>query len=226
MKKLIAMCILILPMAVFAQKKTGSVSNFFEEYSEIPEYESMEVTEDMFKMFTSIEDAEPEMVEFLSKLKSVRYLEYQGSGKVVVGISSSGTGNSKGTASYYYVDGKQVASTGGSKKGNSKNSGNVITTGKATGNLSTFNPTGGSVLYNRAMDEIDLKSYTQLMKSNQDGEKMIFLKREWSSEDKEFLMLNGNKLINIRGDINIMHLYEFEDILSSIGEILEFEIPY
>ena len=103
---------------------------------------------------------------------------------------------------------------------------NMVATAIDDKNIAMVDKYGGSQLYNRAMDELNLDKYTQLMKSNQDGEKMVFLKREWTPNDKEFLMLNGNKLINIRGDINIMHLYEFEDILSSIGEILEFEIPY
>jgi len=225
MKKILVICLIMLPLAVMAQKKNETVEGFFQTYSELPSYESMEVTEEMFKMFSTIEDADPDMVEFMSKLKFVRYLEYEGAGVVTTGISITESPKGKSTSSTYYVDGKKVttsvagSSTGISAKSSRKAKGKVA-------NVVPINTISSSVVYNRAMDEIDLEPFTQLMKTNQDGEKMLFLKREWTSEDKEFLMLQGNKLINIRGDINIMHLYQLEEILDGISDILEFEIPY
>jgi len=224
MKKLIAICLIILPIMAMAQKKVESVENFFKTYSDIPEYESMEVTEAMFEMFETMEDADPDMVEFLSKLKFVRYLEYQGSGGVTIGITNVSTPKGKATTtSNYYVDGKKVSTSVGGKSSGVATSTTNVKGGVA--NVSPISNISSSIVYDRAKEEIDLSGWTQLMKTNQDGEKMVFLKREWSSEDKEFLMLNGNIMINIRGDVNIMHLYQLEEILSDIGDILEF-LPY
>ena len=225
MKKILIICLIMLPLVVIAQKKSETVEDFFQTYSELPNYESMEVTEEMFKMFSTIEDADEEMVEFMSKLKFVRYLEYEGAGVVTAGISISTYPKVKTTGSTYYVDGKKVTSSV------STNTTGISTksSGKSKGQNAHVIPTkniSSSVVYIRAMDEIDLEPFTQLMKTNKDGEKMQFLKREWATNDKEFLMLSGNKLIHIRGDINIMHLYQLEQILDGIGEILEFEIPY
>ncbi len=225
MKKILVICLIMLPLAVMAQKKSETVKDFFQTYSELPSYESMEVTEEMFKMFSTSEGADQEMVEFMSKLKFVRYLEYEGAGVVTAGISMSTYPELKPKRSTYYVDGKKVTTsvstntTGISTKSSGKAKGQVT-------NIGPINSISSSVVYIKAMDEIDLEPFTQLMKTNKDGEKMVFLKREWTSEDKEFLMLKGNTLINIRGDLNIMHLYQFEQILEGIGEILEFELPY
>ena len=178
----------------------------------------------MFKMFETIEDADPEMVGFLSKLKFVRFLEYEGSGAVTVGITTvtSPKGQSTSTSTYY-VDGKSVtAANVGKSKGVASSSANTAGGVTNTGPISNLS---NSIVYDRAMKEINLKGFVQLMKTNQDGEKMVFLKREWTTEDQEFLLLQGNKMINIRGDINILHLYQLEEILADIGDILEFEIP-
>ena len=67
MKKLIALCLILLPMVTLAQKAPFSIEKFFKKYSELPSYESIEVTDEMFKMFETIEDADPDMVDFLSK---------------------------------------------------------------------------------------------------------------------------------------------------------------
>ncbi len=225
MKKLLLISLCMLPLAVMAQKNNETVKGFFNTYSELPSYESMEVTEEMFKMFSTIEDADPDMIEFMSKLKFVRYLEYEGAGIVVTGVYVASSSKGKSTVNTTYVDGKKVTTTvagnttGIATKSSGKSQGQIA-------NVTPINSRSSSVVYTRAIEEIDLEPFTQLMKTNQNGEKMQFLKREWTSDDKEFLMLKGNKLIHIRGDINIMHLYQLEDILDGIGEILEFEIPY
>ncbi len=240
MKKLIVLSIILLPLMASAQK---SIQNFFGEYSELPNYESIEVTEDMFKMFKNIEGADPEMVAFLSKLKFVRYLEYHGS-SLSAGTIVTGSENIKNSTSTAYVDGKKVAttvtavtgskaSTGEGPKNNKKtgksagiaSTSTTVVTGKAS-NVASVTTNNNSVLYDRANKEINFNGFIQLMKTNQDGEKMVFLKRDYLPDDKEFIMINGNTMINIRGNINIMHLYQLEEILEGIGEILEFDIPY
>jgi hypothetical protein len=250
MKKIIAFIIIILPLVAMAQKGNSTVDDFFKKYSEDPSYSSMEVTEDMFKMFGDMESEDSELSQFLSKLKFVKFMEFNKGG---IYVSTGNYVNSnkqyQAASTYnYYVDGKRVNSKGiGKSKGKAytkagktnttKSTGVVVSTG-GTNNYTTgaANPTSYtksygkasntyqvhkmSEFYKLAIDEIDIEEYTQLMKSNQDGEKMIFLKRKFSANDQEFLLINGNTLINIRGDINVKHLYELEEILEVVGDIL------
>jgi hypothetical protein len=218
MKKIIALCLVLVPVLGFSQKREVSVDKFFNKYSEIPEYESLQVTEDMFEMFKTMEDADDEMVSFMSKLKFVKYLEYRGDMAITAGITIVDSGESKAKTTNYYVDGKKVTASG---KGGSTGIASAVS--KAKGKATNYAPVNmsQSVVYNRAMDEIDISAYTQLMKSNQDGEKTILLKREWSATDKEFLLLSGNKMVNIRGDIDIKHLYQLDDILDGIVDVMD-----
>ena len=221
MKKIITICILLMPLGLMAQKSNVSLDKFFDKYSEIPEYESMEVTEEMFKMFRIMEDADPDMVAFMTKLKSVRYLEYKGLRGVATGITVV-TGEDKNASSSYYVDGKKVTTT---KKGGStgvaasdkESKGGTVVQG------SNVTPTNlsQSLVYKRAMEELDISDFTELMKSNQDGEKTILMKKEWSATDKEFLLITGNKLVDIRGDIDIQHLYQLDEILDGIVDVMD-----
>ncbi|MEA1876096.1 MAG: hypothetical protein U9N86_04470 [Bacteroidota bacterium] len=199
MKKFITLILILLPLAAIAQKgNTTTVAKFFNKYCEYPNYSSIEITEDMFQMFGELEDADSETVTFFKKLKYVRFMEYEAKGTTIV------AGVSGGKESNYYVDGQQVS-----------------TTGKAS-NITPIQSIGNSVVYNRAIKEINFAGFTKLMKSNQDGEKLLFLRRKYTTNpnDQEFVLLNGNTLIQIRGDINIKHLYEMEEILEAIGEIL------
>lgn len=224
MKKLITLTLILLPLMATAQRgDSKTVEEFFKKYSELHGYSSVEVTEDMFKMFDEMEGADDELINFFKKLKYVRFLEYEGSGWVTsVGITSVKSGAN------YYVDGKAVNTTGivrGTGKKESWTSVNKVADVSGVTNIAktpqylSVNP---SVLYGLAMSEIDFKNYTQLMKSNQDGEKLIFLRRQWTTNpvDQEFLLISGNTFIHIRGDLNIKHLYELEDIIKAIGEIL------
>lgn len=227
MKKLITLtlALILLPLLATAQRgDSKTVEEFFEKYSEIQGYSSIEVTEDMFQMFDEMEDADNELIEFFKKLKYVRYMEYESSGW----IAATGVSSGKGSFNYY-VDGKAVNTTGlasGTGKKKSKTSVNSKVADVApTTNIvveGTYKVHNASMLYGRAMAEIDFKNYKQLMKSNQNGEKMIFLRRQWTSEpvDQEFLLISGNTFIHIRGDLNIKHLYELEEIIAAVGEIL------
>ena len=218
MKKLLSLCLVLIPLFGFSQKKELTVDKFFNKYSEIPEYESLQVTEDMFEMFKTMEDADDEMVNFMSKLKFVKYLEYQGDRGITAGVTVVTSGKSTGKTTNYYVDGKKVNT---SVKGGS--TGIATVEGKPIGATSNITPitVSRSVVYTNAMDEIDISGYTQLMKSNQDGEKTILLKREWSGTDKEFLLFSGNKMVNIRGDIDIKHLYQLDEILDGIVDVMD-----
>ncbi len=220
MKKLLVLGLILLPMVAMAQKTSNSIEKFFREYSELPSYESIEVTEEMFKMFETIEDADPEMVDFLSNLKFVRYLDYKKAGVIYGGVVTGVSVRSTGSGRYvhtYYVDGKKVTYTS-----KDKSTGIASASDEKSSVAASKISHSKSIVYDKAMDEVDLSAFTQLMKTNQDDEKMIFLKKEWTTNDREFVLLKGNTLINIRGDINIMHLYQLEEILADIGEILEF----
>jgi len=218
MKKIIALCLVLTPVLGFSQKKELSVDKFFNKYSEISAYESLQVTEDMFEMFKTMEDADDEIVAFMSKLKFVKYLEYQGDRALTAGITVVSGEKTKGKTQTYYVDGKKVTTTGKAGSTGIARAGTNVA-GEAT-NITPF-VVNQSVVYNRAMDEIDISGYTQLMKSNQDGEKTILLKREWSGTDKEFLMISGNTFVNIRGDIDIKHLYQLDEILDGIVDVMD-----
>lgn len=222
MKKLITLCLIILPIVLMAQKSNGSLDDFFNKYSEYSGYESLKVTEDMFKMFRSMEDADPEMVAFMGKLKSVRYLEYAGLRGVATGITVVNGEKSENIAYSYYVDGKKVTtSEKGGSTGIAKSKKDSET--DIVGGSANITPTvvSKSVVYDRAIDEVNLSGFTELMKSNQDGEKTMLLKKEWSATDKEFLLLSGNKMVNIRGDIDIKHLYQLDEILDGIVDVMD-----
>ncbi len=226
MKKLIVitLALILLPLLATAQKgEKTSIETFFKTYSERDGFSSVEVTEDMFKMFDEMEDADNELIDFFKKLKYVRFMEYQPTWTSSVGVTSKAAGSN------YYVDGKAVNTTGiasgtAKEKSVSWTSSNEATASTASNVASKVRnrSQSSSTLYNCAIEEIDLKNYTQLMKSNQDGEKLIFLKRQWTSKpvDQEFVLINGNTLIHIRGDLNIKHLYELEEIIEAVGEIL------
>lgn len=220
MKKLITLCMILLPLVTLAQNRLLTIEKFFNNYSDLPGYSSVSVTEDMFKMFENLEEAEEEMIEFLSKLTFVRYLEYNGSVIVTGGTVGVKSGKSTGSSSSVnYVDGKEVdtniSMTTTGKKSSGKSKGTVT-------NISTLPSSSNSLLYSKAKSEVDFSQFDQLLKSNQNGEKMLLLKREWGADDKEYVLLADNELINIRGDLNIMHIYQLEEILEGIGEIFEF----
>ena len=108
MKKIITLCLVLVPLIGFSQKKELSLDKFFNKYSEMSGYESLQVTEDMFEMFKTMEDADDDMVAFMSKLKFVKYLEYEGLHGLTTGVSVVTSGKTKGKTTNFYVDGKKV----------------------------------------------------------------------------------------------------------------------
>ena len=76
------------------------------------------------------------------------------------------------------------------------------------------------MLYSFAKSEIYFNRYTQLMKANQNGEKLLFLKRDAGSGFTEYILLTGNTMINIMGNISINHINQIEEILDAVGDIL------
>jgi len=218
MKKLIILTLILLPLAANAQKAKTTVTDFFNKYNEYPNYSSVEVTEDMFKMFGDMEEADSETVAFLKKLKFVRFMEYD-----PPTVAMAGTRVIKG--SNFYVDGQKVSTAvvaSESKKHKSHNSTSIVKVSGKEANVVMSQSSENSLVYNRAMKEIIFDGYTKLMKSNQDGEKLLFLRRQYTSNpnDQEFVLLSDNTFIQIRGDINIKHLYELDEIMDAIGEIL------
>ncbi|MCD6332417.1 MAG: DUF4252 domain-containing protein, partial [Bacteroidales bacterium] len=144
MKKLLTIFLILLPLTLTGQKvqnsKKISIEKFFKTYSDLPYYSSVEVTEEMFKLFDNLKDADEKMVTFLKKLKYVRMLE---------------------------SNDKEVKLSAKSVK---------------------VNP---GFVYNNAMSQLDLSRFSRLMKSNQDGEKMAFYKKTYSTKDHEFLLIHS-----------------------------------
>ena len=207
--KLTILLLMLLPLALTAQKKDKSVAKFYNEYSNYPNYSFLEVNEGMFKLFQNMEGLDAKMIALMKKLKLVRMLEFI-PGTVSVQVKSSNLGTVTSSFLLLGAKGEQEQKT-------------VVSRGGNTGTIAMIN---NSILYDRVMAEIDFNSYayTTLMKSNQDGVKMSFLRRVYTrstdSIDQEFLLINGNTMIQIRGNINIVNLVQMEDILKAIGEIL------
>lgn len=228
MKKLITLTLTLILVSVLATAQRGgkqTVEQFYNKYCNLPGYSSLAVTDDMFKMIGEMEEGDAEMIKFLSKLKYVRYLEYNP--KKVSNISS-GTGiSSKSGYGNTFVDGVKVNSSAKNTRSKKRNK-TIASTGTSNPNsqgtaFNTFTKqASSSMVHDRALAEINFIQYKTLMKSNQEGEKLTFLGFQYSSSPNEwqFVLLSGNTLIQIRGDVKIKHLYELEEILKAVGEIL------
>lgn len=231
MKKLIILILIILPAVAFAQKRqepseVTSVKEFFDKYSEYPGYECLEVNEQMFKQFLKNDDLDQDMVNFLSSLKYIRYLEYKSQSvysvaRTVVGVGSrdgrsAGNSTAKG-GNIYFVDGVRVRG-----EHSAKNDSIAVGYHAGTGTKDNLQQTSDrtNLLYTKAKDEINLSFFTQLMKANKDGEKLLFMKREAGNGYSEYILLSGNTMINIMGDLDINHINQIEEILEAVGEIL------
>jgi hypothetical protein len=231
-----------------AHSEVVSVKKFFDKYSEYPGYECLEIREQMFKQFLKEDDLDQEFINFLSSLKFVRYLEYTGRGPISItsGVAGVSSRNYPKGGNIYYVDGVRVRGGVSAKEVNKdslkvvsgtlsqdkKAAQNVLSTGSAAGKVAANTSpqaTGvninqisnrNNMLYQRAKDEIDLRLFSQLMKSSKDGEKLLFLKREAGGGYSEYLLLTGNTMINIMGDLDISHIDQIEEILDAVGDIL------
>lgn len=220
MKKLIAitLTLILLPLLATAQRgEKKTVEQFFNKYCNLPEYSSFAVTDDMFKMIGEMEEGDAEVIKFLSKLKYVRFLEYN---PQKASTTSSGYSST-------YVDGVKINSSA-KNTGSKKRIKTIASTGTSNPDskrtaFNTFTKqVSSSEVHDRALAEINFTQYKTLLKSNQNGEKLTFLGFHYTSSpnDRQFVLLSGNTLIQIRGDINIKHLYEMEEILEAVGEIL------
>lgn len=240
MKKLLVLSlILLLPVIVLAQKKQEytaivSVKEFFDKYSEYPGYECLEINEQMFKQFLKSDGLDQDMINFLSSLRHIRYLEYKqsqmprgGNITYVDGIRIRSAVNIPKAArdsigvrdSIKVVDGS--LSTKGKVAGRSILSVSSSVAGvSSSGTRLSTSSSRSNMLYTRAKNEINLSFFTQLMKSTKDGEKLLFMKREAGGRYTEYILLIGNTMINIMGDIDINHINQIEEILEAVGEIL------
>lgn len=234
MKKLLVLSlILLLPVIVLAQKKQEytaivSVKEFFDKYSEYPGYECLEINEQMFKQFLKSDGLDQDMINFLSSLRHIRYLEYKqsqmprgGNITYVDGIRIRSAVNIPKAArdSIKVVDGS--LSTKGKVAGRSILSVSSSVAGvSSSGTRLSTSSSRSNMLYTRAKNEINLSFFTQLMKSTKGGEKLLFMKREAGAGYTEYILLIGNTMINIMGDIDINHINQIEEILEAVGDIL------
>lgn len=74
--------------------------------------------------------------------------------------------------------------------------------------------------YEEMIRQVDTKAYKVLLRSKEDGRKMIFFEKKHKEGDREFLVISDEILVNIRGDIKLKTIYEIEEILAFVGEIL------
>ncbi|MCK5820316.1 MAG: DUF4252 domain-containing protein [Bacteroidales bacterium] len=240
MKKLLVLSlILLLPVIVLAQKRQKyttivTVKEFFDKYSEYPGYECLEINEQMFKQFLKTDGLDQEMINFLSSLRYIRYLEHKQSQRISVASHEAGASSisRKRGGNIVYVDGVRIRGTQyipiAARDSIKVGDRNLSTKGKIAGR-STFavassvagvSSSRSNILYTRAKNEINLTFFTQLMKSTKEGEKLLFMKRDAGRGYTEYILLTGNTMINIMGDININHINQIEEILEAVGDIL------
>jgi len=70
------------------------------------------------------------------------------------------------------------------------------------------------------MLRIDLTKYTPLLKSKSYSTLTLFLKKEFGPADNEFLLITNRMVIDIRGDIKIKTIYQMEEMMGYVQQIL------
>jgi len=74
--------------------------------------------------------------------------------------------------------------------------------------------------YSSVISQIDLSQYTQLLKSKTYSTLTLFLKKEFGPADSEFLLITNRMVIDIRGDIKIKTIYQMEEMMGWVSQIL------
>jgi len=74
--------------------------------------------------------------------------------------------------------------------------------------------------YDTVVDNLDLSGYNQLLKSSNNNSIALLLKKEHGPADNEFLLITEKMLIDIRGDIKITTIYEMEEMMQYVQQIL------
>jgi hypothetical protein len=74
--------------------------------------------------------------------------------------------------------------------------------------------------YSAVLTPLDTTGYVRLLKSKSSHSLSLFLKKEHGSADNEFLLITDRMVIDIRGDIKIKTIYEMEEMMGYVQQIL------
>lgn len=74
--------------------------------------------------------------------------------------------------------------------------------------------------YNEILNQLDITGYNQLLKSRNNHSLALFLKKEFGPGDNEFLLITDRLVIDIRGDIMIKTIYQMEEMMGYVQQIL------
>jgi hypothetical protein len=74
--------------------------------------------------------------------------------------------------------------------------------------------------YASVVTQLDTTGFTRLLKSKSTHSLALFLKKEHGTADSEFLLITDRMVIDIRGDIRIKTIYEMEEMLGIVQQIL------
>jgi hypothetical protein len=80
----------------------------------------------------------------------------------------------------------------------------------------TLDPT----FYQGITSQLDLSGYNQLLKSRNNRSMALLVKKEYGPADNEFLLITDRMVIDIRGDIKIKTIYEMEEMMGYVAQIL------
>jgi hypothetical protein len=79
-----------------------------------------------------------------------------------------------------------------------------------------------SWFYSEFTSELDQTGYIQLLKSSNNRSLTLFLKKEFGPADNEFLLITDKMVIDIRGDIKVKTIYQMEEMMSYVQQILPY----
>ena len=74
--------------------------------------------------------------------------------------------------------------------------------------------------YQSVVSQLDTTGYTRLLKSKSQRNLTLFLKKVHGPADNEFLLITDRIVIDIRGDIVIKTIYQMEEMMSWVSQIL------
>jgi hypothetical protein len=74
--------------------------------------------------------------------------------------------------------------------------------------------------FNDITNQLDISGYVQLLKSRNSHSVALLLKKEFGPADSEFLLITERMIIDIRGDIMIKTIYQMEEMMQAVQQIL------
>jgi hypothetical protein len=87
---------------------------------------------------------------------------------------------------------------------------------QAEPDATTLDPT----FYKEVTSQLDITGYTQLLKSKNNRSMALLVKKEYGPADNEFLLITDRMVIDIRGDIMIKTIYQMEEMMGYVQQIL------